>query len=125
MTQDEKMNQLPLSVDNTARVEEQLAIILKSSHFSSAKKMRQFLSFVVGKTLKGEGDKVKQYTIAVDGLDYSDDFDADTNPAIRIMAGRVRERLDKYYNEEGINDSLIIHIEKGQYTPWFEEKTQE
>ena len=82
--------------------------------------MRQFFSFVVGKTVKGEGDKVKQYTIAVDGLDYSDDFDADTNPAIRIMAGRARERLDKYYKEEGINDSLIIHIEKGQYnTPWF------
>ena len=122
MSQEENnKNQLKLSDDNIARIENQLSLILKSPHFKSAKKMRQFLSYVVQQAVEGKADQVKQYSIAVDALDFPDDFDPDSNPAVRIMAGRVRERLEKYYKDEGATSDLVIHMAKGQYAPSFEE----
>ncbi len=110
--------------NNPELVEHQLAIILASTQFKSAKKMQAFLKYVVRKTLAGKGDQLKQYTIAVEALDFPIDFDSDTNPVVRIMAGRVRERLEKYYANDGSNDVLLISIPKGSYTPTFEEKAR-
>ncbi len=107
---------------NPELVEHQLSVLLESSYFKSAKKMQAFLKYVVRKTLAGKSNTIKQYTIAVEALDFPVDFDSDTNPVVRIMAGRVRERLDKYYAADGINDALIIKIPKGSYSPVFEEK---
>ena len=103
-------------------VEHQLAQILASPHFKSAKQMQNFLQYVVRKTLVGKGKTLKQYTIAVEALGYPIDFDSDINPVVRIKAGRVRERLTKYYENEGENDALVITIPKGNYTPVFERK---
>ncbi len=114
--------QLSMSENNIARIENQLSKILNSSHFKSANKMKQFLAYVVEKTLEGKGAQLKQYTIAVEALDFSDDFDSDTNPAVRILAGRVRDRLIKYYENDGVNDTLVIILSKGQYSASFEER---
>jgi len=103
-------------------VEHQLAQILASPHFKSAKQMQNFLQYIVRKTLAGKGKTLKQYTIAVEALGYPVDFDSDTNPVVRIKAGRVRERLTKYYDNEGENDALVITMPKGSYTPVFEKK---
>ena len=103
-------------------VEHQLARILASPHFKSAKQMKNFLQYIVRKTLAGKGETLKQYTIAVEALGYPVDFDSDINPVVRIKAGRVRERLTKYYENEGENDALVITMPKGHYTPVFERK---
>ncbi len=105
-------------------VEHQLAQILASPQFKSAKQMKNFLQFIVRKALAGKGEVLKQYIIAVEALGYPVDFDSDTNPVVRIKAGRVRERLTKYYENEGKNDALIITIPKGSYTPFFEKKAR-
>ena len=110
--------------NNPELVEHQLAVILSSVQFKSAKKMQAFLKYVVRKTLSGKQEQLKQYTIAVEALGFPTDFDSDTNPVVRIMAGRVRERLENYYADEGVNDALLISIPKGSYTPVFEEKAR-
>jgi len=120
MVKDKPENRI--NTDNPELVEHQLSSILTSTHFKSAKKMQAFLKYVVRKTLAGKGDKLKQYTIAVEALDFPLDFDSDINPVVRIMAGRVRERLEKYYSGDGANDALCITIPKGSYAPSFEEK---
>ena len=105
-------------------VEHQLAQILSSPHFKSAKQMQKFLQYIVRKTLAGNADNLKQYTIAVEALGFPTDFDSDINPVVRIQAGRVRERLEKYYYKDGENDALIISLPKGSYTPLFEKKAR-
>lgn len=103
-------------------VEYQLMQILASPYFKSAQQLQKFLKYVVRKTLANQENHLKQYTIAVEGLELPTDFDSDNNPLIRIVAGRVRERLDKYYKKEGINDPLLISISKGNYIPNFIKK---
>ncbi len=122
MVQDSPKEPSSIKEGDAELVEFQLAKILASSHFKSAKQMQNFLQYIVRKTLAGKSNTLKQYTIAVEALDFSEDFDSDTNPVVRIKAGRVRQRLEKYYENEGENDALIISMPKGTYAPVFTRK---
>lgn len=122
MVQDTLKDPPPITAADAELVEHQLAIILASPYFKSAKQMQNFLQYIVCKTLAGKANSLKQYTIAVEALDFPADFDSDINPVVRIKAGRVRERLAKYYKDEGKNDALVITIPKGSYAPAFEKK---
>src|SRR5262245_66145852 len=42
-------------------------------------------------------------------------------PVVRITAGRVRERLEQYYQAEGMLDDIRIELPKGGYVPRFEQ----
>lgn len=109
-----------LSEEEKRLIEDQLELILSSTYFQSAKQMGRFLQYVVKKTLSGQGHQLKQYTIAVEALSFPDDFDSDSNPVIRIVAGRVRNRLRDFY-ENTNNNNTVINIPKGTYTPEFEQ----
>jgi tetratricopeptide (TPR) repeat protein len=109
--------------EETQLVDNQLKRILISKQFKSAKQLQRFLKYVVEKTIIGEGKLLKQYTIGIEALLLADDFDPDTNPSVRIMGGRVRQRLTEYYDDTGINDELIISMPKGSYIPEFKKNT--
>lgn len=114
------MTELSFTSEKDAQlIENQLKQILASPYFKSAKQLQKFLTYVIHKTLAKQEKQLKQYAIAVEGLGLPTDFNSDNNPVIRIVAGRVRERLEKYYKEQGINDPVLISISKGSYVPNF------
>lgn len=94
-----------------------LDAVLSSEKFKSSPKLSAFLSYVVGRTVDGEADKIKGYAIAVDALGSPETFDADSNPTVRVIAGRVRKALDTYYEIDGSADDFVIHLPKGSYVP--------
>jgi tetratricopeptide (TPR) repeat protein len=107
------------SADEIQLIKDQLRIILASPFFYSAKQMKNFLNYVVIEAVEGKGKRLKQYTIAVEGLNAADDFNPDNNPLVRIICGRVRDRLNKYYLQESADNKIIISIPKGGYLPEF------
>jgi len=123
MVSDPPVTPLAFTKEYTRLVNNQLKRILESKQFSSAKQMRNFLSYVVKKVLAGEGSSLKQFTIAVEALEFPDDFDPNHSPVVRILGGRVRSRLKEYYDGEGSDDKLIISIPTGSYSPDFREAT--
>lgn len=100
-------------------VRRQLESILSSGTFALSRQLSDFLRFVVDETLEGRAQEIKQYTVATKAFGRAADFDAGTDPIVRITAQRLRRALDDYYAEEGENDTLRIHIPKGTYVPTF------
>ena len=98
-------------------VRAQLEKMLLSPDFMAGKQLSQFLRYVVEQALDGQSNSIKQYTIAVDALGYGADFDPNTNPTVRVLAGRLRHALDRYYLGPGIQDPIRIVIPKGSYVP--------
>lgn len=114
--------QAPLDIrieENQTRVKDQLNRILSSKAFDQSPKMKELLSFVVEQTLIGNGDRLKQFTIATEVFDRDADFDHQADPIVRIQAGRVRRTLETYYLTEGVNDPIVLSIPKGRYSPLF------
>lgn len=82
--------------------------------------LRNFISFIVQEAMKENGMELKQYTIAIHAFGRSEDFDATTDPIVRIQASRLRRNLEQYYLEEGQDDPIVICLPKGSYTPEIE-----
>lgn len=102
-------------------VEHALSLILNDPHFIVSPKSTAFLSFVVLTTLKGDGHRLKAYTIAVEALDKPDSFDPQQDPSVRVMASRIRAALD-LYNSKPNTASIEITMKPGSYMPIFTEK---
>jgi hypothetical protein len=86
--------------------------------FRDSPQLSAFLKFVVEETLQGRGGDLKGYTIATMALGRRDDFDPQTDPIVRVQAGRVRQAIQDYYDAHP-EDPLRIQFVKGSYEPQF------
>lgn len=101
-------------------VQQQLNKVLQSNVFTRSDRMKRFLRFIVEKTLKGEKETLKEYSIAVAVFDKPDDFDPRLDPIVRVEAGRLRSKLREYYMTEGREDSIWFRCPKRSYVPIFD-----
>lgn len=104
----------------TDAVREALARILDSPDFDATDRIRRFLSYVVDETLSGRPDRIKAYNIATSVFGRDESFDPQIDSIVRIVAGRMRRSLERYYLTGGKDDPLRIRIPKGSYVPVFE-----
>ncbi len=101
-------------------ITEQLARMFESSQFGANDRRREFLKYIVEETLAGRADRLKGYSIGVSVLGRPEDFDATSDPVVRLEARRLRRELEHYYLTDGRKDSLVITVPKGSYVPSFE-----
>ena len=82
-------------------IRQQLEKILTSPQFVNSPNLRNFLRFIVEKTLAGQAEEIKGYTVATQVLGRKADFDPNLDPIVRILAGRLRRALERYYASQG------------------------
>jgi TolB-like protein len=107
--------------DHSQRVREQLERILSSAMFAGSERHRRFLSFVVEQALKGDTDKLNEFVLGFEVFNKNDSFDPRIDSIVRVEARRLRERLKKYYQEEGQRDPIIITLRPRSFVPVFAE----
>src|SRR5215469_13215976 len=93
--------------------------IQKSRSMTGCQRLMQFFRFVVGSTLKGEADHLKETTIGVAVFGRSPDYDPKADTIVRSQAWRLRSKLRQYYASEGAHESIIIDLPIGHYVPTF------
>jgi tetratricopeptide (TPR) repeat protein len=74
------------------------------------------------RALSGQSERIKGYTIAVEALGREDNFDPQTDPIVRVEAGRLRRALDRYYDGQGKRDPVTIELPRGSYVPAFQRR---
>ena len=104
------------------RIRAQVDRILASAAFADAARASSFLRFVVERKLEGHASEIKEFVIAVEVLGRTSSFDSRTDPIVRVEAGRLRDRLSSYYEDEGEADLVLISLPKGGYVPEFAER---
>ena len=100
-------------------VRAQLDRIVGSADFAQSERIKSFLRFVVEETLAQRGERLKEYTIATEVFGRDESFDPQTNTVVRVEAGRLRRRIERYYLTEGREDEVRIDLPKGSYVPLF------
>ena len=116
MTEDDRKpgHHLPVSI-----VRSQLDKILGSRTFSRAESLGRLLRYLVEETLAGRASGLKEFTVAVEALGRTDSFNPDADPIVRVQARRLRQKLERYYQDEGAADAVLITLPKGGYVPEF------
>src|SRR5262249_19291874 len=100
----------------------QLAKILASPEFVKADRLSRFLSFVVDQAQSGGGGQLKEYVIGVEVYGRSESYDPRVDAIVRVEAGRLRAKLERYYDHDGQQDPILISMPKGSHTPTIVER---
>jgi TolB-like protein len=98
----------------------QLDRILSSPGFATAGRGSRFLRYVVEQTVAGNGENLKEFSLGVEVFDRGESFDPRVDSIVRVEAGRLRSKLDEYYNGDGKLDAVRIGLPRGGYVPQFE-----
>jgi len=100
-------------------VKDALQRILKSKRFVSSQNLSNFLQYIVDRKLAGKARDLKAYSIAIDAFGKPASFDPQSDPIVRVHAGRLRTALSEYYAGDGADDPVRITVPTGGYVPAF------
>lgn len=100
-------------------LQHQVQRVLQSDGFHNASMLQQMLRYLSQKAFDSSAETLKEYTIGVEALSRPLDFDPKTDPIVRVQIHRLRLKLKEYYDADGVHDSIVIEIPKGQYLPVF------
>lgn len=97
--------------------------VLAWPEIARSPQLGKFLEYIVQRTLEGDEQAIKAYSIAVDVFGRPADFDPQADPIVRVQARRLRGLLAQYYASVGVDDPLRITLPIGRYVPMFEPVT--
>jgi TolB-like protein len=100
-------------------VSDQLARIVNSPRFISSPRLCRFLTHIVNRTIHGDLDNLKEFSIAVEVFDRNSEYDPNIDATVRVEARRLRAKLKEYYGGPGRNDAVLIGLRPGSYVPIF------
>jgi len=93
--------------------------VASSTPFRRAARLRELLLYVSKCLLKDGRDKIHENEIGAAVFDRSADYDTNIDPIVRVNATELRKRIETYFDAEGLNETIIMEIPRGGYTPVF------
>jgi TolB-like protein/Flp pilus assembly protein TadD len=110
---------VPVAAPERDAIMAALERLLAWPEIARSPQLGKFLDYIVRRTLDGDEQSIKAYSIAVDVLGRGEDFDPQSDPIVRVQARRLRGLLDEYYRTDGATESLQILLPVGRYVPEF------
>lgn len=101
-----------------------ISAVLASRTFAKSPNLARLLEYICRKYLEGSAPDLKEYNIGIDALGRPPGFDPTKNAIVRVEVYRLREKLKKYYQNEGKNDAFVISLPPGSYIPQFTPQDQ-
>jgi hypothetical protein len=93
----------------------QIDTLIASDELCGADSLCKLLRYLANHTLEFPEEPLKEYKIGTEVLGRSSDFEPQLDSIVRVQAGRLRSRLAKYYETEGVNDPIVVELPKGSY----------
>jgi hypothetical protein len=118
-TKDPVITRVPLGAEERALVVDQLERMLASPLFGQSKRYAPFLRHVVGKTLNGQEDSLKERVLGSELFGRAPDYDSNNDPVVRVIAGEVRKRIAQYYDDSVHRHEFRIDLPVGTYVAHF------
>src|SRR5436305_424970 len=89
--------------------------VLNSAALRNAEVLRRLLKYLAEKSLAGQADQLKEYSVGIDALGKPESYDPRQDSVVRIQIGRLRHKLSDYYLTEGKDDPIVLELPKGHF----------
>lgn len=96
-----------------------------SAQFSRSVRLRDFLLYVGGESLKDGIAEIHEQEIGVRVFGRSPSYDRSQDNIVRVNATELRKRIDAYFSGEGADEPLVFSIPRGGYRPVFRRRDRE
>ncbi len=101
-------------------VRAQIDRLIQSKAFETSEVHRRLLQYLAEKSLTGEADRLKEYTIGLEAFSKPPSYDPKHDSIVRLQVGRLRQKLSTYYQTEASGDPVLVSIPKGAFKLNFE-----
>ncbi len=98
----------------------QIQRLIASKAFKTSEVHRNLLNYLAEKSLAGEAQNLKEYTVGLDVFGKPASYDPRQESVVRMHVGRLRQKLAEYYRTEGVDDPIIVDLPKGGFALTFE-----
>jgi hypothetical protein len=95
--------------------------IVNGSTLRRATHLKKILVFVAEASLLHPDRLIRELDIAQEVLGRRDDFDPAYDTIVRVQIGHLRNKLQTYFEGEGVAESLRLTLPRGSYRTVFEE----
>jgi hypothetical protein len=109
----------PSSEFEKGAVLQQVEHLLASPLFHSSKRYPRFLRFVVGRSLEGQTDQLKERILGMEIFDRPAEYDTNKDPIVRVTAAEIRKRIEQYYQDPKHSQEIRLFLPTGSYAPQF------
>ena len=94
--------------------------ICESLAFRHSHRHQKFLRYLIECKLAGRLAELREIALGIDFFHRPPStYDPKADAVVRVEAGRLRQRLDRYYHGEGTAAPFEISLDKGSYMPVF------
>jgi hypothetical protein len=107
---------MPLDVDAN---QFQIQRLVSSKTFKTSEVHRNLLTYLAEKSLSGEAQNLKEYTVGLDVFGKPSTYDPRQESVVRMHVGRLRQKLTEYYRSEGVEDPVVVDLPKGGFALTF------
>lgn len=94
--------------------------ICESPAFRHSLRHQQFLRHLLECKVAGRFAALREIALGIDFFRRpASTYDPKSDPVVRVEAGRLRQRIDRYYHGAGVAAPFEILLDKGSYVPVF------
>jgi hypothetical protein len=101
-------------------IREHVERLIRSKTFETSEVHRRLLQYLAEKSISGEADRLKEYTIGLEAFGKPSTYDPKQDSIVRLQAGRLRQKLAAYYQTEAAGDTIRVSMPKGAFKLNFE-----
>ena len=101
----------------------QVERLIQSKAFETSEVHRKLLQYLAEKSITGEADRLKEYTIGLEAFGKPPTYDPKHDSIVRLQASRLRQKLTTYYQTEANGDPVVVTLPKGAFKLSFEPAT--
>jgi len=116
------------TTDDSFTVEERRALIERiaaSEQFKRSARLRDFLLYVGGQSLKDGCPEIHEQEIGAKVFGRPSAYDRSQDNIVRVNATELRKRIELYFVSEGAQETLSLEIPRGAYKPVFHRRSTE
>lgn len=93
--------------------------IIASQPFRRSARLRDFLLYVAGESLRDPHAELNEQEIGEKVFGRAASYNRSQDNIVRVNATELRRRIDQYFAEEGVDETIVIEIPRGGYKPVF------
>ena len=97
--------------------------IASSEQFRRSARLRAFLLYVGGQSLKDGCREIHEQEIGIKVFGRSVTYDRSQDNIVRVTASDLRKRIELYFASEGAHERLLLDIPRGGYKPVFHQRS--
>jgi hypothetical protein len=108
-----------LVVPSMEEQRELVARILASRQFERANRMRELLTYITDSHFEGRSENISEQTVGHAVFGRRVNYNPSEDNIVRVEVRNLRKRLETYFENEGLQEVLLLTIPKGGYVPAF------